>query len=105
AIFGFRGTDPALMDAALVEILGEDQPETLPQSWRTRPELVEITSELFAPAFDRRGIPASRVRLTPAREEPQGLGAVLERWTLAPMEGEKRLNKAQELLALASGVK
>ena len=40
AIFGFRGTDPALMDAALEALIdraGDQTQETLKYSWRSRP--------------------------------------------------------------------
>jgi len=49
AIYGFRGTDPALMDAAIAEILEGEEPETLRKSYRSRPGLVKFTSALFAP--------------------------------------------------------
>ena len=72
AIFGFRGTDPALMDAAIATIVGAKDPTTLAQSRRSRPELVGLTSRLFAAAFARQGIPASRVTLTPEPDvEPE----------------------------------
>ncbi len=83
AIFGFRGTDPALMDAALEAVLKGGAPETLGQSWRSRPELVKLTSSVFAPPFATQGIPAGRVKLEPGRKtEPPGLGAVVEHWRL-----------------------
>ena len=84
SIFGFRGTDPALMDAAVESILAGAEPETLAKSWRSRPELVALTSDVFAAGFGRDGVPESRVRLVAsAPEEPAGLGAVVERWRLA----------------------
>src|SRR5204862_4090544 len=65
AIYGFRGTDPALMDAviesltaistdpelvlAAVEAVGKHAKlETLSVSYRSRPELVHLTSDVFA---------------------------------------------------------
>ena len=83
AIYGFRGTDPALMDAAIDEILGSKEPETLPKSYRSRPGLVHFTSALFAPAFSLQGIPEKRVKLVPdLEEEPKELGQFLECWRL-----------------------
>ena len=100
AIFGFRGTDPALMDAALEAVLGTGDPETLPKSYRSRPELVAFTSDLFAPAFDLQGIPAKRVRLEAAMlSEPEGLGPILECWSL------QTRNKPDDVAALAAAVK
>lgn len=83
SIYGFRGTDPALMDAAIAAILEGDEPETLARSYRSRPELVKVTSDLFVGPFSRHGIPPSRVRLEPSSEhEAADLGAVAERWNL-----------------------
>ena len=99
AIYGFRGTDPALMDAAVDRILAGDEPETLPRSWRSRPELVRLTSDLFAPAFETVGIPPARVRLDPAHEdEPEGLGEIVECWSL------DSTNKPNDALATADAI-
>jgi ATP-dependent helicase/nuclease subunit A len=100
AIFGFRGTDPALMDAAVETILAGGEPETLGRSWRSRPSLVDLTSELFARAFARHGIPEARVRLRAEPPvEPPGLGPALERWRLAAR------NQDQDAAALAACVR
>jgi ATP-dependent helicase/nuclease subunit A len=99
SIYGFLGADPALMDAAIGAILRDRDPETLGRSWRSRPQLVRLTSDLFAPPFERVEIPAARVRLEPAfPDEPPGLGPVVERWLL-----ESR-NKPADTAALAAGV-
>ncbi len=84
SIFGFRGTDPAIMDAAVQVILRGEEPQTLPRSWRSRRALVSLTSALFARAFATQGIPPGRVHLKPAlkkAEEPADLGPVVEQWT------------------------
>lgn len=100
AIFGFRGTDPALMDSAIKAILDGKEPETLSTSYRSRPALVRLTSAVFAEAFAQHGLPRERVALEPAlKKEPAGLGTVLEHWDL----GVK--NKGDESLALADGVR
>lgn len=89
AIFGFRGTDPSLMDAAIAALMERDgvsAQKTLPHSYRSRPELVWLTSDVFAPAFQPHGIPADRVRLEPApgaTETPDTLGPVVEIWRVA----------------------
>ena len=104
AIFGFRGTDPALMDAAVAALLERDGAKaltTLGESWRSRSELVRLTSDVFAPAFARSGIPADRVRLEPAKpiaQAPDALGPVVEGWRL----GGKV--KDQQAVALAVAI-
>lgn len=79
AIYGFRGTDPALMDAALAALGGDF--ETLGKSWRSRPPLVRLTSSLFEQAFAPL-MPPERVALEPAVPEPAGAGPGLEWWPL-----------------------
>lgn len=102
SIFGFRGSDPELMNAAIETILGGKEPKTLGKSWRSRPELVRLTSELFARAFPRHGIPAERVRLKPAKDaEAPGLGPVVERW-YPKVAGRKKRDQTD---ALAAGIK
>jgi ATP-dependent helicase/nuclease subunit A len=104
SIFGFRGSDPELMNAAVETILEGFEPETLPLSWRSRPALVRTTSELFARAFPRHGIPANRVRLEPSlmdEDEPKELGPFVERWILRP-DGRSSDSRAA---ALASGIR
>jgi len=81
AIFGFRGTDPALMDAALAQL--SDRPtEPLDTSRRSRPALVHLTSRVFEQAFSGL-IPAERVTLKPHRQDVAGLGPCVEFWSLA----------------------
>jgi ATP-dependent exoDNAse (exonuclease V) beta subunit len=99
AIYGFRGADPALMDAALIALGDDALSDPLNRSWRSRPQLVELTSALFGAAFPGQGIAAERVRLTPALvPEPAGLGPVVERWLLDSK------NKREDAHALATGV-
>lgn len=103
AIYGFRGTDPGLMDAALAAIEGASgTPDVLKHSWRSRPELVRLTSEIFAPPFAKMGIPPERVRIGPSPKkarEPDGLGPIVERWNLDTK------NKADDASALAAALK
>jgi ATP-dependent exoDNAse (exonuclease V) beta subunit len=117
AIYGFRGTDPALMDAviesltatstdpelvrATVEAVGVI--ESLGVSYRSRPALVDLTSAMFAPAFAGQGIPEERTRLTPAsRDEPAGLGPIALHWPLRP---DGRANKAALAACVAAAVR
>lgn len=111
AIYGFRGADPALMEAAVEMLLEGDLPETLKKSWRSRPDLVRLTSDLFAPAFADSGIDEALVRIEPGREEePEGLGSTLERWVLEPKpdptDPKRRpsANLPNDFASLAEGV-
>lgn len=103
AIYGFRDADPSLMDAAITGILNNKEPETLKHSWRSRPELVHSTSEIFMQAFGQQGFPRQRVQLKPAPEVekkiPQGLSAPYECWQL------QSRNKEQDVMALADAVR
>jgi ATP-dependent helicase/nuclease subunit A len=100
AIYGFRDADPVLMDAAITEILKGNEPRTLDKSWRSRPELVRSTSDIFVQAFSGQGYPENRVRLEPAfNKEPEGLSPIYECWLL---ESTKQANDAK---AVASAVK
>ena len=100
SIYGFRGADPALMDAAISAILADKEPETLAKSYRSRPELVRLTSDLFAPAFELKGIPPQRTRLEPVSEsEPGGLGVVMECWQRSAK------NQPDDALASAEGIR
>ncbi|HET6282165.1 MAG TPA: UvrD-helicase domain-containing protein, partial [Polyangia bacterium] len=131
AIFGFRGTDPALMDAAIesltstttdpdlvaeaVRAVSGGRLERLDTSYRSRPELVAVTSEIFAPAFAHQGMPEERTRLQAnlkANQEPEGLGHSFEYWPLDPAgrTGGEPLADAvaagvRELLARATPVR
>lgn len=98
SIYGFRDTDPALMDACVETLLKGNPPETLEKSWRSRPELVQLTSDVFAQAFANHGVSEDLVRLDPALTEPPGMGHTVERWML------KTKNKANDAAALASGI-
>ncbi len=103
AIYGFRGTDPSLMEATVAAIAARGEAgafDTLPYSWRSRAPLVHLTSAIFAQAFEAQGVPAERVRLLPAEGVPEsdGLGPVAEVWSLqAKTVGE-------QAAAVAAGV-
>jgi ATP-dependent helicase/nuclease subunit A len=102
SIFGFRGSDPELMEAAITELTGQGGVDSLRESWRSRPGLVRLTSDLFACAFARSGMPEERVRLVPApplRQELPGLGPFLERWRL------KVSNQQEDPVALAGALR
>ena len=102
SIYGFRDADPTLMDAAIQGILAGEEPETLPNSWRSRPEFVRSTSDIFVLAFQGHNFPEQRVRLEPAdlviKNEPAGLNPIYEQWLL------DSTNQDNDALALARAV-
>jgi ATP-dependent helicase/nuclease subunit A len=88
SIYGFRGTDPLLMDAVIEDLIDPKHLDILPYSYRSRPELVSFTSALFPEAFEPLGIPRERVTLKPAREEV-GQGPALRVWWLQAKKNEE----------------
>ncbi len=99
SIYGFRGADPALMDAVVARLSEQGcVPEVLPHSWRSIPALVAYSNALFAPAFADT-LPAERVTLCPARPPDQAPPEpAVECWQL---DGRTKGDRAE---ALASGV-
>ena len=103
AIYGFRGTDPALMESAIEKVLGGRAPRILETSYRSRSSLVELCSDVFEKAFAPHGLTADRVRLKAKGPEPKGMSPCLERWGL---EGRKNVERydtlASEVVQLLS---
>ncbi len=97
AIYGFRGSDPELMQAVLREVdrLG-GQTDVLEKSWRSRPALINYTNALFVPAFSK-VLPKKQVELAPVRAEKVDAPAVVH-WMLNGSRKELRA------AALAKGV-
>jgi ATP-dependent helicase/nuclease subunit A len=108
AIFGFQGSDPELMSAALDAALGGRKPDVLDRSYRSRPALVELCSDLFAAALAPHGFPADQVRVTAAKDDPPPLASqtAFEAWRWAPEKVERDGEKlsATESNAIAAGV-
>ncbi len=100
AIFGFRETDPALMDAVIDGLLKGKEPETLKESHRSRPELVLLTSELFWRAFAQDKLPKERVVIDPyEKEDDPALGPIVEQWSC------ETTKKEDDAAAIATGVR
>ena len=70
AIYGFRGTDPVLMQAA-VKSIGQNPADNLRQSWRSSPDLVAFVNAFFTRTFA--GMPRESVALE-VPEARRGLG-------------------------------
>lgn len=95
SIYGFRGSDPALMDTAVSTIDGTS--ETLSHSWRTHSAPLELSNRLFSRLF-----PDQNVTLTVPdhlAEERSGGAAVL--WN--PVEKTRR-NKDTWYARVATGL-
>jgi ATP-dependent exoDNAse (exonuclease V) beta subunit len=70
AIYGFRGSDPELMQAVLRGVVdGGGVTDVLPNSWRSRPALVDYANHIFVPTFAD-SLDADDVSLTAQRTEP-----------------------------------
>jgi ATP-dependent helicase/nuclease subunit A len=106
AILGFQGSDPELMRAAQRHVLGGAVPEMLDRSWRSRPELVRFTSELFAQALARHGYSDTEVRIEAARTDPPEMAGVpwLECWAYTKQKADPDLPKPSPAHAVAEGV-
>jgi ATP-dependent exoDNAse (exonuclease V) beta subunit len=98
AIYGFRGSDTALMNSILDALtsLGGDK-EVLNKSWRSRDPLVNLVNQVFVPAFGS-SLNESEVKLTAQRSESL-LGAAFSNWELNGKNIDLRY------AALATGVK
>jgi len=102
AIYGFRGTDPVLMDAVASEIEARNQSVSddhiLKESWRSKRALVDFSNAVFVPVFHQMG--EAKVRLNiPAQRECVADGGWLEDWLLEGSNQDKRT------AALVSGIR
>ncbi|RMG85083.1 MAG: DNA helicase UvrD [Bacteroidetes bacterium] len=101
SIYGFRGAEPALMQA-IIEKAGGVRPEDIQKhSWRSREDIVFATNALFVKAFS--DLPPEQVALIPKRrkkagpdsitpaDEPPEMGEALIHWHLKPDVPGKRL--------------
>ena|GEM_PF-243325 len=80
SIYGFRGAEPALMQAIIRATGGVREENILKKSWRSRPDIVYAVNAIFTRAFT--GMPAEQIVLEPARTEDAGLGTGnWGRWT------------------------
>ena len=69
AIYGFRNSDPALIQAVIAEVRkGGKVSDPLSNSYRSTPELVTLSNALFVPTFEKSlGIKAAEVQLESKR--------------------------------------
>jgi ATP-dependent exoDNAse (exonuclease V) beta subunit len=98
AIYGFRGSDAALMQGVLAALPGiGGRTEILGRSWRSRPPLVRLVNALFSKAFADELKP-NEVELQPTRTELLE-GPAFANWLL---NGK---NRGLQFSALAAGVR
>lgn len=91
AIYGFRGSDPQLMQAVLRGVTeGGGTTDLLENSWRSRPPLVAYVNQVFVQTFAE-SIPPDQVTLVAKRKEESGAAAV-SHWQLAGSNVDKRSN-------------
>ena len=64
SIYGFRGAEPALMQAIIRATGGVRDENILKKSWRSRPDLVHAVNAIFTKAFP--DLPPEQVALEPA---------------------------------------
>ncbi|MCB0519962.1 MAG: UvrD-helicase domain-containing protein [Lewinellaceae bacterium] len=65
SIYGFRGAEPALMEAVIKHTGGLQKDNILAHSWRSREDIVYASNAIFTKAFE--GMPAEQVALLPKR--------------------------------------
>nr|WP_263327143.1 UvrD-helicase domain-containing protein [Neobacillus sp. Marseille-Q6967] len=80
AIYGFRGTDPELMQTAMTSI-PDLEIEVLDASYRSRKSLVEFVNRIFVPVFEARGMSADRIALDPKRDDRPEQATAVETWS------------------------
>ncbi len=97
AIYGFRGSDPELMQSVLRAVKDQGgKTDIIERSWRSRPELVSYINSIFVPAFADI-IPEKQVFLKAVRKEMTH-ETVVEHWSLSGS------NKSKRASALAEGI-
>jgi len=78
SIYGFRGADPALMQAIINATGGVKDDNILKQSWRSRPDIVHAVNAIFTRAFPN--TPREQVVLEPALADDAALQPALQHW-------------------------
>ncbi|MEK7254918.1 MAG: UvrD-helicase domain-containing protein, partial [Bacteroidota bacterium] len=67
SIYGFRGAEPALMEAIIQSQGGLQRENILEDSWRSLPDIVFATNAIFTKAFSK--LPEEQVALSPKRKD------------------------------------
>lgn len=100
AIYGFRGTDPQLMQSAN-EAFSTASPQRLDVSYRSRSELVEFSNQVFTAAFSPFGFKQSDIVIQSHRTDSTNAATpALELWKCS---GQKLNDCFQSLAVAVSG--
>ena len=87
AIYGFRGSDPELMNSVLKHLEANGgKTEVLATSWRSRPELVSYVNTVFVPTFAHL-LPKDRVALQPRPNVKTHTEPAVQHWQLIGKNG------------------
>lgn len=112
AIYGFRNSDPDLIQAVIEQIrTAGTLAEPLSRSWRATPDLVNLCNALFVPAFESAlGLPAKEVKLQSQRAPISPPQPVVEFFELSSGQFNKKdgapkaLTKKEYAATLAEGI-
>ncbi len=94
AIYGFRGTDPQLVNEVWNHI-DKHSRRSLDYNYRSQKGLVQLTGKLFAPVFGKEAVQKPK---KPAKAKG------VERWLLTPSPDKSGQNKTDDAMSLACGI-
>lgn len=99
AIYGFRGADTNLTQAAFTGAAADKDPSNiLSKSWRSRPGIVELSNAMFSPVLERMGLPAAEHAFSGTnRSDDDFKHPALGWWTLTGTNEEKAEALAGEI--------
>lgn len=86
SIFGFRGSDPYLMQTVVSRLVGESHGsrEQLRTSFRSRPTLVQFLNSIFVPALSSLGMAPESIEIhSTARSEDGDMREAINIWWIA----------------------
>lgn len=106
SIYGFRGADVGLVNEITKQFIDEDRNpalnltyDNLPNSWRTRSPLVNLTTECFTKAFEGI-IDRKNVKLEAARQEYEQFSDSLYHWNCIASRQDLFVDKVADRVKL-----
>lgn len=100
SIYGFRGSDPKLVESVIKDVDASQTNgcniQTLPFSWRSVPEIVNLCNDVFVTAFS--DIPAARVKLTAQKTSDKDIQPL----TIWKLNGSSQVARNEEIACLIS---